>query len=251
MNAIEKVDIDWSCRTCIRPEDELMIGLRSVAVLLLALTSLLGTAVAADAADRSSADVAGRRYPGAGLMNTMASDSKGDVLYADRIAVPQATNAKLDLILRSQITIDHPVKEVWPYFLDMGAWMTGHRFKNIQGRRGEEGEVRLVKPEGNTPYRSYFIKTVRVTPCEQYVVKVTPEDGAEYLGFADFSFTEAGGKTHIIYDIYMELTVMRVSDKEFRKFHDEQYATAHQEVARNNQNLKSLVEAKKKLRSAR
>jgi hypothetical protein len=153
-----------------------------------------------------------------------------------------STQRTFDLILRSEITINRPAKEVWPHFLNMDVWMTDNRFQTIEGQCGEEGEVRLVRPKEATLYSAYFIKTVRATPFAQYVLKVIPEKGNDYFGYADFSFTEADGKTHLIYDIYVELKVAEMSDAEYRRFSQEQYENGRGAVARNNQHLKSLVE---------
>jgi hypothetical protein len=148
-----------------------------------------------------------------------------------------------DLVLRSEITIDRPAKEVWPHFLNMDVWMTDNTFQDIDGKRGEEGQLRLVTPKEAGPYASYYIKTVRARPFEQYVLKVIPQQGDDYLGFADFSFTERRGRTHLIYDIYVELHVAPMSDEQFREFSRQQYDRGRLQVNRNNQNLKSLVES--------
>jgi hypothetical protein len=148
---------------------------------------------------------------------------------------------KFDLIVRSNVVIDSPVRDVWPHFLDMAAWMGGLRFQGVSGKRGEEGEVRLVTTAEDTPYRAFFIKTVRCTPLEQYVLKVTPESGADYLGFADFSFFATDERTHIVYDIYVELAIPDMSEEAFQRLSAEQYATARRDVAANHERLKALV----------
>ena len=155
---------------------------------------------------------------------------------------PALSRRKFDLIVRSEITIERAIREVWPHFLDTGAWMSGLSFERIAGRRGEEGEVRLVTPAGATPYDAYFITVVRATPLRQFVYKVTPRQGTDYLGFADFSFNEMDGKTHLVYDIYLELAVPEMSAEAFQRFADQQYSIARRDVAVNNLNLKSLVE---------
>ena len=152
---------------------------------------------------------------------------------------------RFDLIVRSQITIDRSVKEVWPRFLSMDDWMTDNRFLPVGGERGEEGEVRQVVPKEETPYRAYLIETVRIIPFEQYVLKVVSEEGSDYFGFADFSFTEVGDQTRLIYDIYVELKVTGKSEEEFQRFSSEQYAITRELVTQNNQNLKALVESSK------
>lgn len=185
-----------------------MISLRSVATLLLALTS---------------------------LHRVSARPSEAASLEREK---------RLDLILRTEITIDRPVKEVWPHFLNMEAWMVGHRFQPIEGQPGEEGQIRLVMPEGEKPENYYFIETVRATPFAQYVVKVVPRTRDNFAGFADFSFTEIDGKTHLIYDIYVDRPAPPMSDKELRKLRDEQHANSREFIASNNRNLKALVEGK-------
>lgn len=154
-----------------------------------------------------------------------------------------ATGKRLDLILRSEITIDRPAKEVWPHFLNMEAWMAGMRLQHIDGPNGEVGEVRLVTSTNREkPENDYFIQTVRVTPLEQYVVKVVPKRREQYAGYADFSFTETDGKTRLIYDIYVDRPASPMSEEELRKLRDEEHANGYKSVDINNRNLKALVE---------
>ncbi len=149
----------------------------------------------------------------------------------------------VDLVVRSEVTVDRPVAAVWPYFLQMSRWMSDLTFERVSGRDGEEGEIRLVTPANSTPYRAYFATTVRVRPFEQYVLKVRPQEGSDYWGFADFSFAEASGKTHLVYDIYLELKVSGADEEALRTLSQEQHRSVYQEVARNNQNLKRWVES--------
>jgi len=148
-----------------------------------------------------------------------------------------------DLIVRTEIDFDRPASNVWPWLLAMDKWMSGLRFQDIRGKAGDEGQVRLVTPEGESLYRSYFITTVCVRPFAQYVLKVTPERGTDYLGFADFSITERDGRTHMIYDIYLELRVAAASAEELLRVRADQYASVRAEALRNNEALKSLAEA--------
>jgi hypothetical protein len=148
-----------------------------------------------------------------------------------------------DVVVRTKITLDRPPKLVWPYLLDMGKWMSGLRFQNIKGNAGEEGQVRLVTPDRDSLYHAYFITTVRARPFEQYVLKVTPEQGTDYFGFADFSTMERDGKTHMIYDIYLELKVATETEQELRRISEEQCANVRAEVLRNNETLKRIVES--------
>ena len=148
-----------------------------------------------------------------------------------------------DLIIRSEVTIDRAARAVWPGFLDMGAWMSGLKFQAIEGDPGSEGEVRRVTPVGDSVYGAYHIRAARVTPFEQYVVKITPAQGSDYLGFADFSFFEERGRTRIIYDIYLQLTLPPMDAQALQKFSDEQYAAVREEANRNHRNLKTLIES--------
>jgi hypothetical protein len=149
---------------------------------------------------------------------------------------------KFDLILRSEIVIDRPVSDVWPRFLDMQAWMAGVRLQHVEGEVGSEGEVRSVGPSSNKVGSDYLIKTVRITRFKQYVIKITPGT-LDYFGFADFSFFELNGATHLVYDIYVESKTPAMTEKEFALYSKEQYENAYPVVAKNNQTLKALVES--------
>jgi hypothetical protein len=124
----------------------------------------------------------------------------------------------------------------------MGKWMSGLRFKNVEGTAGEVGEVRLVTAQADGTYPSYFITTVRVKPFEQYVLKVKPEEGVNYFGFADFSLTDRNGRTCLIYDIYLELIVAAAGKEGLRKIREEQCAGIRADVTKNNEALKRLIE---------
>lgn len=154
------------------------------------------------------------------------------------------SSTKCDVVVRAEVTIDRCAHDVWLPFLEMESWMTGLRFENVSGERGAEGEVRLVTPTPDSLYRSYYTRAVRVTPRQQYVVKVTPAEGAGYLAFADFSFTERDGKTHLVYDIYLELSLPAASEGELNQLRFQQHRDVLEEVTRNNRNLKSLVESR-------
>jgi hypothetical protein len=147
-----------------------------------------------------------------------------------------------DLIVRSAITIGCPVTVVWPRFLELQTWMIGLQFKHIEGEHGEEGEVRRVTPDGESQYRAYFIRTVRVKRHEQYVLNVVPQQGEDYWGFADFSFTETEGSTRLVYDIYLQLKVSGKNSEELSELCAEQHQKVYEEVTRNNENLKFLIE---------
>jgi hypothetical protein len=151
--------------------------------------------------------------------------------------------ATCDLIVRSEITIDRPVNDVWPHILDLGSWMSHLHFQTIKGERGNEGEVRRVTLEGTTPYHPYFITTVRVIQFERYVLKITSEDGPAYFGFADFSLAPVGRKVHLTYSLYVELKVPDQSEEQARKSCNEQHESTERDVSANNRNLQILVES--------
>jgi hypothetical protein len=125
----------------------------------------------------------------------------------------------------------------------LSAWMTDVRFEPLAGQLGEEGERRLVTLREDSPYQSYVIETIRVTPLQHYVVKVMPQTGSDFFGFADWTFSQLGSKTCIVYTIYNELTVLSMADAEFRRFAQEQYAVTREQVAKNNERLRMLAEA--------
>lgn len=150
------------------------------------------------------------------------------------------TKRTLNFVTRAEVTIDRPAKDVWPCFMDMGAWMADAHFKYVAGQPGKEGEVRLYW-EKNDP--AYLIEAILVAPLERYVLKVVPQQGSDLVAFAAFDFNEAGGKTKVVYDLYWTFSMaFDGSDAELHKFHDEQYEIALRGIEVNNQNLKALVE---------
>jgi hypothetical protein len=154
------------------------------------------------------------------------------------------TRLPCDVVVRTEITFDRRASVVWSCLVDMHRWMHGLSFQNVRGQTGEEGQVRLVTPEGDSLYGKYFITTVRARPFEQYVLKVAPEQGTDYFGFVDFSLTEKDGETHMIYDIYVELKVTAAGAEELRRISEEQCAGVRAEVSRNNAALKRIVESR-------
>lgn len=148
---------------------------------------------------------------------------------------------KVDLVVRSEITFDRPVREVWPHFVEMGKWMTQIHLQSVGGVSGQEGEIRLVRPADDHSAAGYTIKTVRIVPLEQYVVKVVSENPV-FDGYGDFSFAESDGKTRMVYDIYMEFLVPEMSEEKFRQFAAAQRAGSLKRMDENNNRLKLLVE---------
>jgi hypothetical protein len=164
-------------------------------------------------------------------------------IVALAVQPPTAQRRSCDLVVRTEVLINRPPSEVWPKFLMLDRWMGGLSITPVEGEAGALGEVRLVRPVHDAPpYHNYFIKTVRQVSAQQYVLKVTPEHGADYSGYGDFSLTPSGRNTRLVYNIYLELLSDAGSRAELQGFCDAQYRAIYAEVTRNNHKLKKMVE---------
>jgi hypothetical protein len=153
---------------------------------------------------------------------------------------------KFDLIVRTEITIDAPASAVWPYLFKAQEWKQSiGKLERVAGKAMTEGETLRVTPKGAGEDQGYYIKYVRVVENRQLVIKIfnIPDDGA--VGFSDFSLFESHGKTHMIYDVYIEYSLKGMSDEEVKKFGQQAYEGTKNKLEIENTKLKELVEAQK------
>jgi uncharacterized protein YndB with AHSA1/START domain len=151
-----------------------------------------------------------------------------------------------DLIVRTEITIDAPASAVWPYLFKAQEWKQSiGKLERVAGKPNTEGETIRVTPKGAGEDRGYYIKYLRVVENHQLVIKIfnIPDDGS--VGFSDFSLFESHGKTHMIYDVYVEYTLPGMSDEEVKKFGQQVYEGTKNKLEVENRKLKELVETNK------
>lgn len=151
---------------------------------------------------------------------------------------------KFDLIVRTEITINAPASAVWPYLFNVKDWKQSvGKLERVAGEPNKEGEILKVTPKGAGEDQGYYIKYVRVVENNQLVIKIfnIPDDGA--VGFSDFSLFESKGKTHLIYDVYVEYRLSGMTDEEVKKFGQQVYDATKNKLENENQKLKDLIEA--------
>lgn len=151
---------------------------------------------------------------------------------------------KFDLIVRTEITINAPASEVWPFLFKAQEWKQSiGKLERVAGEPNKEGETLRVTPKGAGEDQGYYIKYVRVIDNKQLVIKIfnIPDDGT--VGFSDFSLFESSGKTHMIYDVYVEYNLPGMTDEELGKFGQEVYEGTKNKLEVENRKLKELVEA--------
>jgi len=151
---------------------------------------------------------------------------------------------KFDLIVRTEITINTPASEVWPFLFKAQEWKQSiGKLERVAGEPNQEGETIRVTPKGAEENQGYYIKYVRVVEDRQLVIKIfnIPDDGT--VGFSDFSLFESNGKTHMIYDVYVEYRLTGMSDEEVRKFGQRAYEGTKNKLESENQRLKELIES--------
>lgn len=115
-----------------------------------------------------------------------------------------------------EVVIDRPIAEVWLKYLDIASWVTSHRIKDTHGEPGTVGSITRVSfdPEkaeemGMPHPRYHYCKIIKLTPEKHYLLKTYSEKGGSYgiemTAFDDVRFIDCGGKTKLIFNIYVEI----------------------------------------------
>ena len=153
---------------------------------------------------------------------------------------------KYDLIVRTEIMIDAPPSSVWPFLFRASQWKSSiGKLERVAGEPNTEGETLRVIPEGAEADQGYYIQYVRVVDNRQLVIKIfnIPDDGA--VGYSDFSLFGSDGKTHMIYDVYVEYRLTGMSSEEVKEFGRKVYDATKSKLDSENLKLKELVESTK------
>jgi hypothetical protein len=124
-------------------------------------------------------------------------------------------------VLHTEVTVDHPVSAVWPYFKDFFGWYTEYTCETVSGppyRTGSgllEGQVlkltssvdlpRAHSKEGAGP-KHYLQKTLRVAHEREIVVVLSGSayDFREYTAFYVWRLRSQANQTAVLVDTYGE-----------------------------------------------
>lgn len=113
----------------------------------------------------------------------------------------------VDLIVRSEVTIQQSAAVVWQRLLDFSSWKSVRSLQRVSGEADQEGYLRLLTPCGATESGSYFVRVVKLIPQERLVLKLTAKDGKAFVGFVAFDLRETQGSVKIVYDTYLQYHV--------------------------------------------
>jgi hypothetical protein len=154
--------------------------------------------------------------------------------------------------LYAETIIDHPVKKVWPYALNIRSWMSDHRLETVNGETGRVGHFERVFPHGltaETPQPHYHLYGVaEVIPFKCIALEVFPEKGGSYgnakerTSFDCILLVDLGEKTKLIF-LAIDVNMVRGEQKDidFQKREETGDADGHQRLNRYFENLKQLV----------
>ena len=89
-----------------------------------------------------------------------------------------------------EVVIDQPVGDVWPFIIDMGAWMPGLKKANESSPIGVEGEVFRL-------YGDFHMEVAKVIPEKMLLLVNLPniQEGEKTQGTAMITVSEESGKT--------------------------------------------------------
>jgi hypothetical protein len=149
----------------------------------------------------------------------------------------------IDLIVRSEVTIDRPAALVWPRLLDLASWKDSiGSLEHVAGEPNAAGELRFVKPPDGNEAAGYFVRSVKLVPGRQLVMKLFGQGGQAFVGFAAFNLNEASGRTTVVYDVYVEYRVPDLSEEERRDAAEQLYRATQTKLDQEHLKLKALVE---------
>jgi len=150
----------------------------------------------------------------------------------------------VDLVVRSEVTIQQKAAAVWPRLLDFASWKSVRSLQRVAGDVDEEGYVRLLTPCGATEAGSYFVHIVKLIPRERLVIKLAAKDGKALLGFAAFELRETDGQTKVVYDTYIQYQVPGMVSAERRAMTERLREAIRSKVDAEQLVLKAWVEGR-------
>jgi hypothetical protein len=89
-----------------------------------------------------------------------------------------------------EVAIEKPTSDVWPFIIDMGAWMPGLKEANESSPTAVEGEVFRL-------YGNFHMEVVKVIPEKMLLLVNLPniQEGEKTQGTAMITVSEENGKT--------------------------------------------------------
>ena len=150
----------------------------------------------------------------------------------------------------AEITINRPAKEIWPYILNLNAWVANRRYENISGNPGSVGELtkasaldengELIKGE------FYFLKTIKIIPFKYYLFKATSAEdySVEFSGFDSLTLIEQGNKTRVIFNANLVYHFSKMKEEDVGSTAKNMTKSAERRWTEHLQRLSTLVKEK-------
>lgn len=152
-------------------------------------------------------------------------------------AIASTAETTVHLVVSSRVTIDRTAAQAWPHLLNLPAWKSSiGTLEAVAGTPGAQGEIRRVTPAG------YLIETMLLEPRRRLVFKLYPPDRALFFGFSDFTLSEAGGRTTLNYNVYVEYRFPGLTDQQRREKTAELTRQTQTKLDAEHLHLKALVE---------
>ena len=159
----------------------------------------------------------------------------------DKARLNEAGRTIWDYSLIAAITIDRPVKDVWPYFFEdkKGIWAKV-AYLAVAGESEKVGEIYSMISAGHEA--TWFFETIRLKKEKQLVLKLTYQKYGDaektLLGYDFYEFRETAGRTVMAFQQVFAMAV----DVDREKL-DELTQNADRHHAETFRNLKGLVES--------
>jgi hypothetical protein len=150
-----------------------------------------------------------------------------------------------------QVTIDRPVKKVWPYlFGDKEKLWTKVDYKRVAGEPGRVGDLYMQEYPATPAYPGgqLFYEAIKVTPEKQIVLKITrkenDKDESRLIGYDFETLNEVAGHTTVVLQQAAAFPVNNLPNKqENDKQDNKMLADQNTMLADIFRNLKTAVES--------
>jgi Polyketide cyclase / dehydrase and lipid transport len=129
------------------------------------------------------------------------------------------------LMADGELILDAPPDSSWPHVIDYTSWQGFSAVEHVSGRRGEAGELVLLrKEEPGFEFPPYFARTIKIDPGVRVIWKTYPADGsASFFGIVDYRLEPEGGSTRFVWSVLYEFLVPSAPDEELEEVQRQQY----------------------------
>ena len=121
---------------------------------------------------------------------------------------------KIDAAFYFSVLIDAKKDVVWPFLFQVNKWKYSvARLENEHLTGEQEGGVVAVYQKVSAVNPGLLIKTLKIIPNQHYSFSIYSYAG-QFVGFAAYDLIEKKGETRLSYNVYLQTTLAKVSDRE-------------------------------------